>query len=784
VRNTILRTAPVEVRLSKAAFSGGNGTETDPYLIAKAEDLQALASYVNGEQSAAYRQKHYCQTADIDLHAQGYFTPIGHTADHAFTGQYDGGFHTITGLGIRNTGTKPSALFGHCGSGSVLRGIRLQDVKIQTTSGYAAAVVAYDDAGEVRDCSAQGSIRSTGNIDNLSYTGGIAGRASRAQFTDCSFQGSIVASSNHAGGIIGEAENGCTIRDCRFLAGSSLQCNYYGGGITGAAGGADTEISGCVCEGDVSTSGWNAGGIAGVLYQGIISDCVQSNVSTVFSNQYNAGGIAGSLHTNSTGKNFAAQVAGCAVYGDICGQHQVGGIAGSCQVGNAGESATIARCGIRGATITAQGRDADGFSSAGGICGLLKGNGHSSIRHCFARPGSIRLTDKYAQGAAGGIAGRIMQGDAVLENCYSTLSPSSLLSSGQAAETGTGIAGSCPVAATLTDCHYLQDYRPAPADGKQHITDCYGFSRSDMTGGKLLETLNAHAPGIWETDAEGYPSVCQLPADTRESAAPKKRVSIIGDSISTFSGYLATGKYNGKSCTTHYPNASNAACDVLSVDQTWWHQLIYQYMQNARFERNISSGNTTVVQNTTATASASQYWYNWDFCTRFIAFGGVGAPDIVFIHGGTNDLGHISSYGASEKLIGAQAMNSPDAPDAAALEALFATADACSSLAQAEALDYSTFCAAYIKLIRMIQLRHPGAKIVCLIGDCVSAGMQAGIQSIAGHYGAKYVDFLAINGFRGKYPLTKYDGVTHPDANGMTFMAKTIYQQLGEWLEN
>ena len=129
-------------------------------------------------------------------------------------------------------------------------------------------------------------------------------------------------------------------------------------------------------------------------------------------------------------------------------------------------------------------------------------------------------------------------------------------------------------------------------------------------------------------------------------------------------------------------------------------------------------------------------------------------------------------------------MNSSAAPDATALNALFATADACTTVSQAEALAFNTFCAAYIKLVKMVRLRYPSAKVVCIIGDCVSEGMQSAIKSVADHYGARYVDFLAINGFRGTSPLTKYEGnVVHPDANGMDFMASTIYRQLGSWLE-
>ena len=260
------------------------------------------------------------------------------------------------------------------------------------------------------------------------------------------------------------------------------------------------------------------------------------------------------------------------------------------------------------------------------------------------------------------------------------------------------------------------------------------------------------------------------------------KVSIIGDSISTFKGWLDATSVDGKTCTTHYPNTSNSACDVSTVDKTWWYRLIYGKMRNGVLESNISSGNTTVVQNTTATNYATQYWYNWDFCTRLQKLG-VGNPDVIFIHGGTNDLGHIKSYGASECLIGTQAMNSSEAPDADLLQNLFATADAATTLTAAEALDFSTFCSAYIKLLQMIKVRYPDAKVVCIIGDCVSAGMQSAIKSIAEHYGAKNVDLLAINGYRGTSPISKYDGAVHPDAAGMAYMADEIFSQVGTWIE-
>lgn len=50
--------------------------------------------------------------------------------------------------------------------------------------------------------------------------------------------------------------------------------------------------------------------------------------------------------------------------------------------------------------------------------------------------------------------------------------------------------------------------------------------------------------------------------------------------------------------------------------------------------------------------------------------------------------------------------------------------------------------------MQMIKVRYPSAKVVCIIGDWISAGMQKTIQKVADHYGARTVDFLSVNGFK------------------------------------
>ena len=249
------------------------------------------------------------------------------------------------------------------------------------------------------------------------------------------------------------------------------------------------------------------------------------------------------------------------------------------------------------------------------------------------------------------------------------------------------------------------------------------------------------------------------------------KVSIIGDSISTFKGWCDTTRGGA-----YYPKSDG---DVTSVSDTWWHRLIYAYMKTGTFEKNISAGNTTVVRNTTGDSSA--YWYGWDFGTRLQTLG-IGNPDVVLIHGGTNDYGHTSWYGTSEELISGVAMDAGSFPSGSqgALDALFAAADAAATVAAADALDGTTFCGAYIRLVRMILARHPSAKVVCVIGDYLRGGQADAIKLIAAHFGEDKVRAADLIG--GNVSIPKYSN-PHPNAAGMAAMADFIYSEVGSWID-
>ena len=261
-----------------------------------------------------------------------------------------------------------------------------------------------------------------------------------------------------------------------------------------------------------------------------------------------------------------------------------------------------------------------------------------------------------------------------------------------------------------------------------------------------------------------------------EDANRTTKVSILGDSISTFSGWSDSSKGGA-----YYPRTD---CDVTSVDQTWWHRLIYNYMSTGTFEKNISAGNTTIVQNTTGDSGA--YWYGWDFGTRVQQLG-LGDPDVIMVFGGTNDYGHTLYNDTTEELIDGVEMGATSFPSSsdARLAELVATAKAATTVAEADALDGTTYAGACIRLIQMLHVRHPEAKIVFIIGDYVYAGMGEAARKIVDSFSDEYVrkvDILGKYGYKANSAIKKFD-YAHPTAAGMDVIASYVYEQVGEWID-
>lgn len=89
------------------SYAGGDGSKTNPYEIAKAEQLAKLASDVNnGNTPQAFLGKYFKLTADIDL-SGGIWMPIGKYYNYGngnnrlFFGKFDGNGHVIKNMHIQ-----------------------------------------------------------------------------------------------------------------------------------------------------------------------------------------------------------------------------------------------------------------------------------------------------------------------------------------------------------------------------------------------------------------------------------------------------------------------------------------------------------------------------------------------------------------------------------------------------------------------------------------------------------------------------------------------------------
>lgn len=108
------------------------------------------------------------------------------------------------------------------------------------------------------------------------------------------------------------------------------------------------------------------------------------------------------------------------------------------------------------------------------------------------------------------------------------------------------------------------------------------------------------------------------------AGAQTKTVSVLGDSYSTFEGYLTP---NTNAVWYDLKN-KDSKTDVVSVSQTWWHQLISQ--NGWRLCINNSYSGSTICN----TGYDGNDYSDRSFTTRM---DNLGCPDIIFIFGATND---------------------------------------------------------------------------------------------------------------------------------------------------
>ena len=91
------------------------------------------------------------RTKDINLDGEA-LTPIGKDlGSEAYTGNFNGNGHTITGLTITGN-IEYAGLFGCINNGATISNVTLTGGSISTTGTYAGGIVAYAQSGTITGC--------------------------------------------------------------------------------------------------------------------------------------------------------------------------------------------------------------------------------------------------------------------------------------------------------------------------------------------------------------------------------------------------------------------------------------------------------------------------------------------------------------------------------------------------------------------------------------------------------------------------------------------------------
>ena len=292
--------------------------EGEWYVIDSVDDLKWLATASRNVQAKL--------TADIKLNGDNKvldgkgdlianpdnlqkWTPIGTNTD-PFTGTFDGGGYTISGLYIDGN-TNNVGLFGCIGTNGTATGtvknVTLADSYVRGNE-FVSGICGWNKGGTLQDCHNTGTVSGTTNV------GGVCGKNDSGTVDGC-YNSGTVSAGFFVGGVCGINNNGSTLKNS-YNTGKVSCTNEDVGGVCGWNDA--STVQGCYSTGTVSGT-TNVGGVCGMNSgKGTVQECY--NTVTV-SGTRNVGGVCGMNSGRRT-------VQGCYNTGKVSGNSYFGGVCG------------------------------------------------------------------------------------------------------------------------------------------------------------------------------------------------------------------------------------------------------------------------------------------------------------------------------------------------------------------------------------------------------------------------------------------------------------------------
>ena len=237
------------VSLAAAKDLGYTIESNGSYTVTSADGLMNVAKLVNGGKTDI----NITLDKNIDLTGKDW-TPIGTSFDNSYTGTFDGGGHTITGLTI-TTKDQFVGLFGYLNRAGTVKNVVMEGIQITSNHGasQAGGVVGFS-RGTIENCSVSGSVSGT------VYVGGVVGAQWGGSITGCSSSATVKGTVD-VGGVAGQTNSSATLTACYATGNVTIEINpaknIAGGSLVGMNAG--SSLLACYATGNVTSTGSSTG---------------------------------------------------------------------------------------------------------------------------------------------------------------------------------------------------------------------------------------------------------------------------------------------------------------------------------------------------------------------------------------------------------------------------------------------------------------------------------------------------------------------------------------------